>query len=813
MSPSRAFRALGIAGVLLLGRLLCGAVPILAANTQPLKGLAAPVEVYFDPHGIPHVYAQSWPDAARVLGYLHARDRLWQMDLFRRRASGRLAEVLGPEQLESDILMRRLGVRAGCKALWNSDAVPPAMRSELTAYAEGVNAYLTEIGDAGLPAFFKLVGYKPEPWSPVDSLVFSKYMGWDQSGTMDDLWFGAMVDKLGVAAADELWPLDRPYEIPTVKHQADRQHLPAVAAGGRTESHALVRRPGEGPIYLATYERLSRAGWFDRGLSFGSNNWAVDGTKTASGKPILCSDPHLGFNLPSIWYACHLSVRGENVAGVTFPSGPGIVIGHNDRLAWGITNMQADAVDYFVETVDAGHPRQYLHKGQWKPIESHTETIKVHGKPDHELTIEQTVHGPIVERKGRVISLAWTGLGPTTDPIALWRFQHSRNLREFLSACDLLICPCLNLAYADVDGNIAIHPCGALPLRLHGQGRIPMDGASGANDWAGMIPLDQLPLAVNPPEHYVASANGRPSPLGYPFYLGWMWDPSYRTRRINHILAHSDKLTPEKMQAIQYDTHDVAAERFLPVFLGALRDADVIDAVGDRARGVLKSWDYVASVDSRAPALWLRWLEFYRDDVWKNQWESRGIKQPSGSWGFSGDNRREPMMEVLEYLTREFPNSAWFDDPTTPEHETRDDVIRRAFREMTGSIKKQFGDDPAAWQWGKINKLNIDSLSGVPALGRSGTPVPGTAFTLNPGSNVGTVGGGASWRMIVDLADPQHSRGVFPGGQSGNPASPHYDDQIAVWAAGKHLPLNAVSDPSQLPPETRRAQQTFSPQN
>ncbi len=802
MKPSRAC-ALGIAGIL---GCTCLTLPGFAADKQPLKGLDAPVEVYFDPHGIPHIYAQSWPDAARVLGYLHARDRLWQMDLFRRRASGQLAEVLGTDHLESDILMRRLGIRASSTALWKSDVLPVDLRAELSAYADGVNAYVAEIGDAGLPAFFKLVGYKPEPWSPVDTLVFSKYMGWDQSGTMDDLWFGAMVEKLGVAAVSALWPHARPYEIPTVKRQSKRDSLPSGAAA---RADSLAPRHGEGRIYLATYERLSRAGWFDRGLSFGSNNWAVDGTKTVSGKPILCSDPHLGFNLPSIWYACHISVRGENLAGVAFPVGPGIVIGHNDRIAWGITNMQADAVDYFVETADAGHPHQYLHKGEWKPIESHTESLKVRGKPDRELTIEQTVHGPIVERKGRVISMAWTGLGPTTDPIALWRMSHARNLKEFLAGCDQLVCPCLNLAYADVEGNIAIHPCGALPLRLRGQGRIPMDGASGENDWAGMIPRSELPLSVNPPEHYVTSANGRPSPLGYPYYLGWMWDPSYRTRRINDILAHASQLTLEKMQAIQYDTHDLAAERFLPVFLAAIRDSDLVEPVAERALGELKRWNYVASVDSRAPALWLRWLEFYRDGVWKNKWTSRGIKQPGGGWGFSGDNRREPMLEVLEYMTRDFPTSTWFDDRSTAERETRDDIIRRAFGEMTASIKKQFGDDPAAWEWGKINRLKIDSLSGVDALARTGTPVPGTAFTLNPGSDVGTVGGGASWRMIVDLANPQHSRGVYPGGQSGNPANPHYDDQIALWAAGKYLPLNAVTDSKQLPSETQRSKLTF----
>ena len=215
-----------------------------------------------------------------------------------------------------------------------------------------------------------------------------------------------------------------------------------------------------------------------RGISFGSNNWAVDGTKTVSGKPILCSDPHLGFHLPAIWYTCHISVKGENLAGVTFPIGPGIVIGHNDRIAWGITNMQADAVDFYVETVDSHDQKKYLHRGQIAPLRSHDgEDQSPRRTILGEVRIDRTIHGPIVQREGRLISLAWTGLGPTTDAVALWRISHARNLKEFLAGCDLLICPSLNLAYADVDGNIAIHPCGSLPLRLGGQGRIPMDGA------------------------------------------------------------------------------------------------------------------------------------------------------------------------------------------------------------------------------------------------------------------------------------------------------------------------------------------------
>src|SRR5439155_13570207 len=246
------------------------------ANEVALAGLGGGVKVYFDNHNIPHIYAKSWPDAARVLGYLHAGERLWQMDLFRRQGSGTVAEILGKDALESDIIVRQLGIRRGCEAAWNSAEVPAALRAELIAYAEGVNARIAELGEKRLPAAFQKLGYKPAPWTPVDTLVFSKYMGWDQSGTLDDLWFGLMVEKLGVSAAEQLWPIDRPYEVPTVKVQADR---------GKYTGTELVPVPGAGSAYAAAVRRYSRLRWFGRGGSFGSNNWAVDGTKTASGKP------------------------------------------------------------------------------------------------------------------------------------------------------------------------------------------------------------------------------------------------------------------------------------------------------------------------------------------------------------------------------------------------------------------------------------------------------------------------------------------------------------------------------------------------
>jgi penicillin amidase len=767
--------------------------PASDATRSALHGLTGDVEVFFDAHGIPHVYAKTWTDAYRTLGYLHATDRLGEMDLFRRRASGTMAEIRGKDALEEDILMRRLGVRRGCEAFWNSGDFPADLKTELLAYAEGVNQKIKELDDEHLPLVCKALGYRLAPWTPVDSIVFSKYMGWDQSGTEDDLWFGLVVEKLGAPAFEQLWPLERPYEIPTIAAQFDRKKVTRAP---------LTPVPGAGEAYAAALKSLHWQRWLGEAGCFGSNNWAVDGTKTASGKPILCSDPHLGFRLPSIWYACHLCVAGKNIAGVTFPGGPGVVIGHTDHHAWGLTNMQTDAVDYYVETVDAKDPLRYRHRGEWKTMERITEQIPVRGAKPHELQIDSTVHGPVISREGKTITMAWTGLGPTRDPVAIWKMGRANSVKEFLAALDNLEVPALNVCYADVEGNIVMHPCGRLPLRLAGQGRIPMEGASGENDWNGWVPRNELPLEINPARHFVASANNRATPLGYPHYLGWMWDPNYRIRRIHEMLAPAQGLTIEQMGAFQYDSLDKAAQRFVPRLLEALKKHPPEDPFARKVQDALASWDFVAVPESIGPVIWLRWFELYRDAVWNPHMAGKGLEK-HGGWGFNSGNRREPVIEILEYLTLEQPHSRWFDDPATPEREDADTLLARSFSKAVTSLKSQFGDDLERWRWKNINRLHIGSLLGEPLLAREGMPVPGTDFTVNPGSNIGTVGGGASWRMVVDFGDLSKSVGIYPGGQSENPLSGRYADLMKIWGQGRYLPLNAVGDPARLPKEAK----------
>lgn len=776
------------------------------SSTLQLRGLRSPVEVDFDREGIPHIYAKSARDAYEALGYVHARDRLFQMEIYRRRGSGTLAEILGPSQLQDDIFIRQIGIRRGAEAVWESPRLDASVREEFEAYCAGVNARVAGLGDH-LPAAFQQLGVRPAPWTPVDALVFARYMGWDQSGSDTDVWMGMLVEKLGLDTVNELFPLDRPYEISTVPASslvAMGDLAPASYSGQDTAATGGEARespyfpPGYDEAALDLHRRFVAQRTGSR-FAFGSNNWAIDGRKSATGKAILANDPHLGFSLPAIWYTAHLVAPGLDVIGVTFPGFPYAVIGHNDRIAWGLTNLQSDAVDYFIEKTDSAHPGQYFYKGSWRTLDRREEDIPVRGDKPYHLVVESTVHGPLVSTHGVRLALEWTGLEPSFEVLAFRRMNRARNLADYKLALHDLAVPALNVIYADVDGNIAIAPHGRLPVRKRSLGRWPVDGASGDYDWLGFIPDDRLPFALNPPEHYVASANGRPAPVGYPFYLGWMWDPSYRTRRIHELLRAHQRITVADMEAFQMDAHDVAAERFVPALLEAYSRQPFGDDGVRAAVAELRRWDFTARPDSIAETIWTAWFEAYRQAVWQNHFDAAGVEPWEGGWGFAGSNERQPELEVLEFLTREVPDSPWFDDVRTPARESRDDVIRASFIEAVQKLVQERGSDMESWRWGKTNILRLHSLTGVAALDRGGIEVPGDEFTLGPGDNGNEVTGGASWRMVVDLGDLSRSAGMYPGGQSEDPASAHYVDQMQPWAEGHYLPLHFEGKAGSLP--------------
>ena len=770
-----------------------GAAP---RSTLSLPGLKQSVGIYRDRYGIPHIYAGSPQEAYRALGYMHATDRLFQMELFRRRASGSLAEIFGRPILEDDFFVRQIGVRRSTEAAWKSSRLDGRVRSEIEAYCAGVNARLNQLRNLGWPEAFGNLGIAPAAWTPVDALAFPKYMGWDQSGTDTDVWMGMLVEKLGLAVVNELFPLDRPYEISTVPDSASGS-VSAIAKMAVPPWSLLPSGFREAATEL--HDRFV-SGRFGSEFGRGSNNWAIDGTKSAAGKPMLASDPHLGFSLPSIWYTAHLVAPGLNVIGVTFAGFPYTVIGHNDRIAWGLTNMQADAVDYFIEKTDSTKAGRYFYRGAWQEMSRVEEDVPVHGEKPVHLLIESTVHGPLVTTHGVRLALCWTGLGPTFEALSFARLNTARNLDDFRAALGDLTVPALNVIYADVDGNVAIAPHGALPIRKRGLGRWPVDGSSGEYDWAGYIPNDRLPFALNPPQHYLASANGRPAPVGYPYYLGWMWDPSYRTRRIHQLLRANQRITLEQMEVFQMDAHDAAAEAFVPVLIAAYDRKPFGNARVRQAIDELRHWNFEAIPDSVAETIWTVWFELFRKAVWQDDFDAAGVEPWDGGWGFAGSNERQPPLEVLEFLTRENPSSPWFDDVRSQARETRDDILASSFAAAVDLLDRGRGADMSGWKWGKTNVLRLHSVTQQSPLDRGGIPVRGDEFTLSPGANGGEVTGGASWRMVVDFSDLGHSFGMYPGGQSEDPASPHYDDQMKPWAEGRYLPLYFYASPREFQP-------------
>ena len=781
---------------------------------RTLGGLKASVEVVIDTYGIPHIYAEHEADAMFALGYVHARDRLWQMDFNRRAAQGKLSEIMGADALEHDVFVRTIGLSRLARESEERAKDHRGLYSNLTAYSWGVNSFIAENMPDGLPQEFARLNYLPGPWTPVDSLSLGKAMAWELCGSMDDLYLGTLVEKLGGNTIDELFPLNRYGEVPIIpagksaKKRAERRGSSAFpkaeVSAGRSQQTRLDA------AYLAAIRANSyRFRILGDDRMVGSNNWVIDGVKSAGGKPVLASDPHLGFNLPSVWYVAHVKAGDLDMIGVMLPGLPWILIGHNRHIAWGVTNTQADVTDFFVETLN-DEKTHYMHRGEWKRLEIVAETLKIRGLEPRELRIPTTLHGPILPGTGSNLSMQWAGAEPADDALTFHLLNHAVDYDDFAAAMQTMGTPAQNFAYADDAGMIAMWVAGLFPVRKTGLGRIPHDGASGEFDWEGFVPRIDTPHAANPSQHYLASANQRPAPKGYAYHLGYEWDPGYRARRINRLLASSAKITTEQMKEFQADTFDTAAESMLPHMTAACRDAFEEGKLYARALEILAAWDFYTATDNPAPTIWWKWLDKLRDAVWEDEWRAAGIDLRDEAWGFTDLNKWQPPLEVLERMIVEEPTSKWFDDVSTENRETLVEIAIRSLRLAVDELRGRFGRDISKWNWGVVNRLRIDHLSGDPMLGRGGHPLGGSDFALNARGSGAEVTGGPSWRMVVDFSDLGATVGVFPGGQSGDPRSPHYDDLIDRWVHDEYIRLLFHSSPEEFGPEEVEARLTLS---
>ncbi len=792
-----------LAAVLHLGARRTGPLPPLGAFLDPLNGVWAaaggaepldleavalpgldgPVRVLFDDRGVPHIFASTSEDASRALGYVVARDRLFQLEMRWRTAAGRMAELAGAAALGFDRYVRGLGLAWSAERDFAAlDPASPAAR-EIAAYAEGVNAWIDRLEPRDIPLEFHLLGAEPSHWEPVYSVYLLKLMGWDLTyGMTTDLRRLRLQALVGREAAAALSPVNSPIQQPIQPNgsTAPRFDFVPIVPPGDPDLLALARADVlESAMGPPLDDRAS-----ETEPVLGSNNWVVAPERTAAGRALLAGDPHLSLTLPAIWYEAHLVVPGElDVYGVTIPSVPFVIIGFNRDVAWSFTNTGADVIDYYEEELDdPGSPSRHLVDGEWRPLEMRIEEYRGHaGRRLATDTLYLTHRGPLINYEERPLSMRWTVLEGAGETVGLRRAARVESVEEWLAAMELFRSPAQNMAVADRDGTIAMRSTGSYPIHPEGSGLEIRDGRFSDEDWLGFWPLQRYPSAIDPQQGYLASANQQPiDPRVDPTYMGADWPSPWRAMRINSLLSSDSAVTPDAMRRYQTDPGNARAELFLPFFFDAVsRHAanGAPDAGAMEAADLLGEWDRRYTKENRRAVL----FEYAMRELADRTWDE--LLRPDGA-------RRvyTPTSTVLASLMRD-PQSVWWDDRRTEDVvEERDAILVASLAAGLARAKSELGDpDGPGWRWDEVRHANIYHLLELPALSALDLPVQGGPGNLNPSSGGGTHG--ASWRMVVELGEEVSAWSIYPGGQSGHPLSSRYTDRIDKWVAGELDPV------------------------
>lgn len=739
-----------------------------------LDGLTKPVEVLRDRWGVPHIYALNEADALFAQGFVHAQERLWQMDFTRRLISGRLAEVIGAAALPFDRAIRTLGFRRIAEQ--EAGRLSEPVQSLTTAYCAGINAWL-DIAKVchKLPVEFMLLGYTPEPWQTVDSLCWGKLMDWTLAGNWESEFLrGQIVQRLGAEKAAEL-------EI-----DAGQAWAVILDAG-------LAMTGGQGIDPTRTFSG-PRAG-----EGVGSNNWVVDGSRTFSGKPLLANDMHLGLTLPAAWFENHVTGGGLDISGITFPGVPLVVSGHNRHVAWGYTDGFADVQDLYEEHLRRSDSNgwEVEYQGTWCPAEVRREEIRVKGGADAVEEVVVTRHGPIINILFRdafpdapPLALRWTALEPEETFLALFELNGARSCQEFHTALRRFDGPAQNTVYADTQGNIAYSLTGKIPIRGSGDGSVPSQGWTGAGEWVGTIPFEKMPHLINPSRGFVATANNqlnRPDSL---YYIGRDFVQADRAARIVELLEVASKVDVPYIKQMHFDQVSISA-RVLAGYLGRLEvgEPELQELVGQ-----MQDWDGRLDADSPLAAVYqvtmrkaIRMvLERHLGDLGVRV---QGKKPASGLWD---QHAWEWFIHLLEK-----PTSPWFD---LGQGERRDDVLRMALRQAVDFLKQELGTEMKNWRWGALHQLIFRHVLGRQKpldrvfnrgpypVGGDGSTIWATYTSMHDLSNNEMVA--APFRFIADLNDLDHCWGLLAPGQSGHLASKHLADGVDAWFKAGYHPMH-----------------------
>ena len=716
------------------------------------------VTVTRDEKGVPHIFAKTDADLYRAQGYVQAQDRLFQMDLARRQASGRLSEIIGEATINTDKHFRTFSLRdAAEKSL---AAYDDESKQVLEWYAEGVNAFIAQAKESNTLSYeFALLGYEPEEWTVVDSLTIGKYMAYDLGGNWNTLAF-------------RHWALQN----------FDEEKAKELFIKYPENASAIIEANIQNPVAVAgqfSAEMLPNE--FN-----GSNNWVVSGDKTKSGTPILADDPHLGLSTPSIWYQMHLQSPQQNVSGVIFAGIPGIILGHNDEIAWGVTNVGPDVQDLYIEIPNPDNPTQFRYDGKWEQAEVRDESIKVKDGETVDFEVVVTRHGPIMTdlafkdtEPTAQFSMQWTALQPTAELRAVLGFNKAKTWSDFEKALEDFKAPAQNFVFASKDGTIAYKANGQIPIRKQGEGQLPVPGDSSDYGWEGFIPWDELPTLVNPKEGFIATANNQVIGEDYPYHITDFWAQPYRFERIKEVLEANDAITVEDMMALQMDQHNLYAREFLPDLLTSLKEKDQ-DGKYAEIIAMLEKWDMVDAKESGAPLVFHTLMIKLQEVLFKDQ-------MPEDMYGIMYGK-----FNITDQLLRTAysgEKSIWIE-----EQGGIDETIYKAFELTIAQLEDQFGKNSSKWQWGDYHQLTFDHTLGSASpilaayFNAKKVPIGGSKVTVQAADNdlAGNVDHGASWRFVVDVGDLSSAYHIVGPGQSGHVKSDWYQDQVLDWANGDY---------------------------
>ena len=730
-----------------------------------LRALRDDVEIIRDTYGVPHVYAKNEPDLYFAFGYAMAQDRLWQMDLYRRVGQGRLAEVFGRDLVETDRNFRMLSAAGVNKE------TPPELAFIFSSFAKGVNAYVETHRDR-LPVEFKLLRYRPDPWNEGDYLSILRVLNLGISrGWKVDLTAARILERVGEEKLRDAFPVfpdDAPLVIPQ-------------------ETRALSGLPNAMAETIRLVEMLT-----DSLTLAGSNNWVVSGRRSVSGRPILANDTHLALTNPSLWWEVHLVCPTVDVSGFAIPGMPGISVGHNRHVAWGITNVMADDVDFYVEKINPENRRQYWHKDHWEEMRVVEETIHVKGDKPVRIEILLTHHGPVIGElekglSGDVITAKWAFTEVPQPAKTTYLLEKARNADAVREALRHWAGPSQNVVFADTTGNIGYWCCATIPIRSKGDGLLPMPGWTGEYEWRGYVPFEAWPHVINPETGFIATANNKVVGKGYPYVITQYWEPMDRITRIRQMLTAKDKLSVEDFKRIQQDAYCVLASEMTPRMIEVL-ERRLNGREAEKARDVLSKWDFIMDKDSVGACLFEVTYLKMMENIFKDELGEALFREYL-------ETAHLPPRAIRGVFRR--GSSPWLDDIHTPERETLEDILARSLTEMLSELRESLGRDMNKWSWGRIHSVTFGHVFGekkpldrIFSLGPF--PFGGSHLTVNSGwypyEKPYEATAGASQRMIVDLSNVDASLRVLPTGESGHLGSPHHRDQVALYLKGRYRP-------------------------